>query len=677
MPISIETEMVKHSLLSLLTKEKLRKTPTVIVRFFIDHWSLQPLFYLFSIGYVILSMHLPVSIYTGAIHDDALYWGNARLILGGHWLGEYSQMTLAKGAGFPLFLAVNALIGTPITLAITLFYLFACGLLANTLRVLGLNKYVVLIVFFSILFHPELFPTHITRDNIYPALSLIILSGVIRLVFTPQQHDQQITSVIPYGFVFGLFWITREDGIWIIPSLLLLVLLKALQLKQQNIPIKAVFYRFVYFSLVAILFVSLIGLVNYCKYGKFEVVDFKGAAYSQAIKSLNSVDVGQDLPYIPVSFAKRQAIYKVSPSFTELKDFLEDKGRIGATAGCSLYAWTCGDYAGEFFVWALREAVANKGYYQTPVRAAEFYNNITKEIETACDSGVIKCKINPIPFMPNITMAQLQELPEKISDAIKLAMVQLPIAATGGPSEEPLDQLQRVRLFLGNPSTIFAPIEQRTVLSGWFYSTTPDWIVLNCSVNGIVVKKEVDRIDSADITETVNNPNANHQRFLIDVSDYDNCSIVIDTSPSNTLSINSLLEQQDTTLSFGEKGKFHIDHIYQSYIYNDKYAPSKLKKLLGKLYKLVMPIIVPLGAFTYLIYFILIVIKKIPITDIFIISTMMWCLFISRIFIIALVDISFFPAINVTYMSAAFPILCLAAFLSLQLFFLKKDKISN
>ncbi|MCX7068011.1 MAG: hypothetical protein NTW85_10015 [Methylococcales bacterium] len=670
MALFIETETVKNSLLSIITK-----TPTAIVKFFIDHWSLRPLFYLFSIVYVILSMHLPVSIYTGAIYDDALYWSNARLILGGHWLGDYSQMTLAKGAGFPLFLAINGLIGIPITLAIALFYLFSCGLLAKTLRVLGVNKYIVLILFFATLLHPELFPTHITRDNIYPALLLIIISGIIKLVFTPQQQDMKLKNIIPYGLAFGLFWITREEGTWIIPSLFILVLLRVMQLKQQKLPIKEVTYRFAFFSLVAIAFVSLIGLTNYGKYGKFEVVDFKGEAYSQALKNLNSVDVGQDLPYIPVSFAKRQVIYKISPSFAQLKELLEDKAKIEATAGCALYSWTCGDYAGEFFDWALRDAVANKGYYQTPVLAAEFYNNITKEIATACDSGAIKCRTNPLSFMPNITLAQLQTMPEKISEAIKLAMVQLPIAATGGASEEPLDQLQRVRLFLGNPSTIFAPIEQRTILTGWFYSTTADWIVLNCSVNGITVKKEIDRIDGHDITETVKNPTANHQGFLIDVSDYDNCSIAIDTSPSKPLLINSLVEQQDTTLGFGEKGIFHIEHIYQSYIYNDKYAPSKLKKLLGKLYKLVMPIIVPLGAFIYLIYFFLIVVKKIPITDIFIISTLIWCLFISRIFITVLVDISSFATINATYMLAAFPVLCLAAFLSLQLIFFKKDKI--
>jgi hypothetical protein len=665
MSLSIKTATVKNSL------------SATIIKFIIDPWSLQPCYYLFSVIYIILAMHLPVSIYTGAIHDDALYWGNARLILGGHWLGDYSQMTLAKGAGFPLFLAINGLIGIPITLSIALFYLFACGLLAKKLRALGVNKYIVLILFFAILLHPALFPTHITRDNIYPALSLIILSGVIRLILTQQQQEKQLKCIIPYGLAFGFFWITREEGIWIIPALLCVFLLKLLQLKQQKQAIKTFSYKFSVFLLAAIVFISLIGLTNYYKYGKFEVVDFKGVAYSQALKSLNSVDVGQDLPYMPVSFAKRQAIYKISPSFAQLKDYIEDKTKIEATTDCALYSWACGDYAGEHFVWALRDAVANKGYYQTPVRAAEFYNNITKEIETACDNGIIKCKTNPLPFMPNIILAQWQQLPEKISDAIKLAMVQLPIAATGGASEEPLDQLQRIRLFLGNPSTIFAPVEQRTMLSGWFYSPTHDWIALNCSINGTVIKKQVDRIDSPDIAEKFKNPNTNRQCFSIDVSDYDNCSITLENTSSTTVPIISLLEKPDNTLSLNNDDTLHIDLISQSYIFNDKYAPSKLKKLLAKLYKLAMPVLVILGMLAYFIKFILMIIKKEEITDIFIITTMMWCLFISRIFIIALMDISYFPAINTGYMSAAFPILCAAALLSLQLICSKQNKIST
>jgi hypothetical protein len=671
MSLAIEIQTLKKSLLSVITKDPLNKT-LAIPSFLSYNHALRALFFVFSISYIMLVMHLPVSIYTGAIHDGALYWGNARSIIGGHWLGAYNQMTLAKGPGFPLFLAVNALIGIPITLSIALFYLFACRLLTNTLRELGLNNFIVLILFVVMLFHPYLFLMDIIRDNIYPALSLIIISGVIRLVFTPRQQDKQLNSVIPYGLVFGFFWITREEGIWIIPSLLLLLSFKTLQLKKQNLAIKTIFYRFTYFSLVAIIFVSLIAFINYYNYGKFEVVDFKGTAYSQAFKSLNSVDVGKELPYLPVSSKKRQIIYTISPSFVQLKDYFDNKGRFWTVFGCSLYSWTCDDYAGGWFAWALRDAVADKGYYQNPVRAAEFYNNITKEIQTACDSGTIKCKTNPVPFMPNIARDQLKKFPERIVDAIKFAMVQFPTPDIGSPSWEPLDLLQKTRLFLGNPRTVPALSEEKTELNGWFYSVNDDWIVLNCVTNGLVIKKTIDRISSPDLTEYFKDPKANFQRFSISVLNNENCSISTESLRENILPIKSLSEQQ-TTYRIGN-GTLQFGQISQSSLYSKKYFPLKVKSSLVKIYKQIVPALVTFGAFVYVIYLMFILVRKTPVTDIFIISTMLWCLFFSRIVLLVLVDISSFPGINSTYMSAAFPILCLAAFLSLQLIFSKSIK---
>ena len=589
MKLPVKTAAVKALLLYVITGGWLSEAIRIKLTICIDRLPLRPLFFIFSVAYLVLAMNLPVSIYTGAVHDDALFWGNAYQIVSGNWLGAYNQMTLAKGPGFPLFLAANAVLGIPITLLIALLYLFACWLIANTLRAMGLNKYLVLSIFVVILFHPALFPLGIIRDNIYPALSLIIISGVIRLVFAPQQHDRRLVSIVPYGLVLGFFWITREEGIWIVPGLLILLFLKAFQLKKQNLPIKDIFYRFACFSLAATMFVSLIALINYHEYGKFEAVDFQGKAFSRALKSLNSVDVGSDLPYLPVSFDKRQKIYKISPSFSQLKDYFEDKGKGWTSFGCKIYPWTCGDYAGGWFMWALRDAVASKGYYESPMRAAEFYNNITKEIETACDIGVIKCRSNPIPFMPNVTMNQLKELPGKTVHALKLAMVRLPMPATGGPSWDPLNQLQRIRLFLGSPRTTLAPSEQ-------------------------------------------------------------------------------------AVFKVGEEGTLHVDQILHTNNYPAQDLSLKLKNSLATLYKFIIPILVILGAFMYFIYLIFTWIGKAPITDIFIVSTMMWCLFFSRILLIVLVDISSFPAISILYISAGFPILCLAAFLSLQLIFGKKIK---
>lgn len=639
---------------------------------------LTPFFFIFSLAYLILAMHLPVSIITGAGHDDALFWGHAYQILKGNWLGSYSQMTLAKGPAFSFFLAMNAVLGIPITLSTALLYLFSCSLISNTLGELGLKKYLVLTSFVIILFHPELYPIRIIRDIIYPALSLIIIAGAIKFVFIPLQRHQLIKNLFIYGSVFGFFWITREEGIWIFPGLLTLLILKAFQLKKLNLPIHNVFYRFACFSFIAVIILSLIALINYLNYGKFEVVDFKGKAFSQALKSLNSVDVGPNISHVPVSFYKRQEIYKISPTFSELKDYFEDYGKGWTSFGCEIYSWTCGDYAGGWFAWALRDAVASKGYYQNPERAAEFYTNITKEIKTACNNGIIKCRTNLIPFMPNITMTQLNELPGKTIDALKLAMVQFPVPATGGASWEPLEQLQKISQFLGNPHRTLALSEEKVVLEGWFYSANTDWLILNCSVNGTKTKRDVKRLGSPDIADHFKDLNANFQRFSINIPINENCSISSDSLASFNLPINGLIKgKQKSEFEGTENGILYIDQILR--INNDsiQYLPFKIKILLGSLYKIIIPTFVFGGAISFFIYLIFALTGRAPITDIFIVSTSMWCLFFSRIFILILVDISSFPAINELYMSAAFPILCLAAFLSLQLLFSIKKKFGH
>jgi hypothetical protein len=602
-------------------------------------------------------MHLPVSIYTIAGHDDALFLKNAYKIVKGSWLGSYNQMTLAKGPGFSLFLAANAILGTPVTLLTALLYLFACGLIANTLRYMGLNKYFVLIIFITILFHPALFPTRIIRDNIYPALSLIVIAGVIKLMFVPVPKDNHIVNIIPYGFVFGLFWITREEGIWIVPGILLLLFIKTVQLKQQNLPAKNLFYRFIYFLSIAVIFICLIASINYHRYGMFEVVDFKGKAFSSALKSLNKIDMGVDLPHLPVSAEKRKEIYKISPTFMKLKDYFDNKGK----------KWTInGDYPGCWFMWALRDAVADVGYYKSPITAASFYNDITNEIEKACDLGKIRCKTNPVPFMPNISITQMKELPQKILHALKLATVQFPISLTSGYSLEPLDQLQKARNFLGRPLTTLSMSEYKTELRGWYYSIKNDWIALSCLVNGTINKKGVDRLISSDLAEYFKDPNANFQRFSIIVPTNEDCYISLDSLSSNSYKISTLFDKQKSRLGLGDNGTLYIDNVFQTEEnYDVKYL--NIKESLSNLYKLILPVISVLGIFAYLICFILICLRKKTITNIFLASTLMWFLFFSRIILLVLVDISSFPAINELYMSAAFPILCLSAFLSIQL----------
>ena len=77
-----------------------------------------PIFYLVVAAASFALRHaIPVQAEAGAIHDDALFVRLATHVAAGDWLGPYDQLTLAKGAGYPVFIALAWLAGIPLKLA--------------------------------------------------------------------------------------------------------------------------------------------------------------------------------------------------------------------------------------------------------------------------------------------------------------------------------------------------------------------------------------------------------------------------------------------------------------------------------------------------------------------------------------------------------------------------------
>lgn len=209
--------------------------------------------------YLYLAMHFPVSIYTGAGYDDAWFITSAERLLSGKWLGAYNQMTLIKGLGYSYFLAFNNLIGFPITLSLAFFYLLACLFFVNVLRKAGLEKITTVLLFALLIFQPALFPTRIIRDNIYFACLLISFSGLIHAcLFSSDRFSKVIASLS--GLCFGLFWITREEGIWVLPGFIATILIFLYIKKYQIDNLKKTFLSLSIYVLGAAFFPLLLPL---------------------------------------------------------------------------------------------------------------------------------------------------------------------------------------------------------------------------------------------------------------------------------------------------------------------------------------------------------------------------------------------------------------------------------
>lgn len=159
-------------------------------------------------------------------HDDALFQHLARNLLMGEWLGEYNNLTLAKGMFYPFFISASAVAGLPLKMAEHLLYL-GCALLAARyfVRVTG-REIAGLALFVLLAFNPFLWTeemARVMREGIYLSLSmaLLILSFALLL---PSENSSSgrigiAAKALITGIVAGFYWLTREEGMWLAPAL--------------------------------------------------------------------------------------------------------------------------------------------------------------------------------------------------------------------------------------------------------------------------------------------------------------------------------------------------------------------------------------------------------------------------------------------------------------------------
>src|SRR5262249_44029720 len=132
---------------------------------------------------------------------------------------------------FPFFLAVVNWLGIPVSLAIAVLH---C--LAITAFVVACHRFVKSFLFSGVLFalllwHPisiSVFLLRILRDTIYYAEILLCLAAAVAALFWPTGSDRRYLYAALAGAALGWLWLTREEGVWILPGLAVLVAVAAL-----------------------------------------------------------------------------------------------------------------------------------------------------------------------------------------------------------------------------------------------------------------------------------------------------------------------------------------------------------------------------------------------------------------------------------------------------------------
>jgi len=487
--------------------------------------------------YVSVAAHTPLSIYVTAPHDDTLFMSLGRYLSEGTWLGPYNEFTLMKGPGYPVFLALSNWLGISVSLAHALFHCASVVIFVWVAHKFIRSLLLSGLLFTLLLWHPVLITVvmlRILREQIYSGQLLLVLALFAYALFVARSSKQRNASGIFAGAVLGWFWLTREEGIWILPGIGVLVAAAILHVaRERRLRALAVTLAIVVGVFAATQFTFRV--VNSAIYGTFIGVDFKEANFQRTLGALHSVRSGGTKPFVSVTLAARERIYPVSPTFAKMSRYLDGPPDQGwARISCEAQPASCGEIGSGWFMWAVRGSATQLGKYSSPRKASRFFGKIADEITSACDSGALECAPQLVAEMAPWTWAQLADLmPQRYLDALDLLLFQNP-PLQFNPSSGTEDDLEAGLRFLNYPrhtgSSQIPPRLAKYTLNGWYYSAGSDWFTISVrAANGSLADVHVDRNPSPDIAEGAKDPEASDQRFRIRVPCSDDCVLQVRT----------------------------------------------------------------------------------------------------------------------------------------------------
>jgi len=330
-------------------------------------------------------------------YDDLLGMKLARSILEGNWLGTYDNLTLMKGPMYSIWLSLNFLIGTPLLFAQQCLYLVACAAMIYALRPIFQNSVLLMLGYALLLFNPISYDGWVAerlyRTSIYPSLTLLSLATLCGICTRRGKSLLKMTVwALSFGLAFSVFWFLREEGVVLLPSVFLVIGYTVVKLvidkpHQWEFRLGVCTIPIVAFVLCYLSIATL----NFIKYGIFVTNEWKTAEFKAAYGAINRVNHREWRQYVPVPKETRERIYQESPSFLELKPCLE--GPLierYAKYGQDYLAPGPRDYSG-WWIFALRNAVAAAGYYNSGQETLRYYSRLADEINCACADERLKC----------------------------------------------------------------------------------------------------------------------------------------------------------------------------------------------------------------------------------------------------------------------------------------------
>jgi len=514
--------------------------------------------------YLFVRTDTPLSILAYLGLDDALFMKLGRHLANGEWLGPYDQTTLVKGPGYPLFLALNHWLGISISLSTALFHCASITLFVAAVRKLVRSDVLSGLLLLMLLWHPLSLSgdvLRVFRDNIYYAQVLLFLALLYYALFSGVSDRAKSILAGSAGLALGWLWLTREEGIWIVPGVAFVLLAAGYRAHRRGSIRRFGALILTLFAVFASTQIAL-RVVNQWNYGSLVAVDSKGGNFTAAMKAIASVRSGGIVPYVTITRAARAQVYAASPTFALMQGYFESGDGIGwARISCNSGVTPCGEIDAGHFLYALRDAAKSLGYYATPGTASAFFKRLAREIRRACAQGELQCVSQPIADMPPVTWEIIKngvnaKLFEETLSALLLIHPRVGIKASAGRTAA-IDEFAE---FLNDPAQRREGDERTYAIEGWFDSKGADWFAAALTrPDGTAVDVDAERLEGPTTAERSGDTAAARQRFLISATCSDDCmlSLTTDGGEKTDLKLGSLLPPDPDLTT--DDGHFHFE----------------------------------------------------------------------------------------------------------------------
>ena len=327
------------------------------------------------------------------------------------------------------------------------------------------------------------------------------------MLFIPSGRSLKILFAVFGGAIFGWFWLTREEGIWILPGIFVLVAVagwnafRSRKVRDLLVPLTII---------VSVFVVIQVGFrtVNLLVYGKFVGIEVKERNFERALGAINSVRSGGNRPFVSVTTAMRERIYLVSPAFASLKDYFDGPSwRNGRKfpampikcAAMSRLAGSCGRYA--------TQRTRRDIFRRRRMRRLFSRSSLTKFQPLARgDSWSARHKLFPKCRKPvlKISPNACHRATSLIADLLMMANPPLQFNPSSGTEAQLTPALRFLNYPVYAKSTDWVAPPTKYRLSAWYYRSGSDWMLPNIkNVDGTPAQTQVFRVSQSGYSERI------------------------------------------------------------------------------------------------------------------------------------------------------------------------------